>query len=295
MSSLPLTTFLEPGTWARNIDWTISERPFSSPMLKRIIELAGTPGSVEYIGQHYHRLVGRQLQIDKRVSDDLLVSDFTPGSGFSDVPWPAESVELYFEDESIPTAVVQLGDPSKVERTLPLEYANPEPCVVCFMHLKDGRACVLNLRHAHWVEAMRTGELPTMADAGIAMSEAENRALLGMTILALKVFAFISTVRTVPVPLTRKQMTYGGKPGVKGRPDRSATRVRYFAYTPPERRTDTGPVVPGRRFLGRRGHFRFYTSLRYVNLKGTWTYIAPVPGPDGTFPPPPTYKVIQHV
>ena len=41
---------------------------------------------------------------------------------------------------------------------------------------------------------------------------------------------------------------------------------------------------PGRVFKGRAGCFRHYQSDIFVNKKGTWAFIQPIPGPDGTIP-----------
>lgn len=287
-------TYWKPYKWARNITWFLQPgEKFSNEKLNAFTEISGTPGMLSYLGQHLHASVGRQLQITRQVSDDLMLSDFSPGSNFEDVPWPADSVELYYEDPAIPTALVQLQVKDRLEKLFPVKMARPETKIVTIMEEASGILCTQNLRADHWAEALRSGYVPRQGGQGAALTGEENEALVEATKLALKVFAYISASRVPTEVLTRKRMHFGGKPGVKNRPEVPSSKVRYFS--PPPSLRNSEPQGGTHRFNGRRGHFRFFSSPVFVNKRNTWTFIAPVPAMDGTIPPPPTYKVThQH-
>lgn len=282
----------EPGKWVKNLTWT--EDPsdkFNTAKFQAYRELLGTPGILSYMGQHLHFKTGMQIQVTKQVSDDLLLSDFSPGSNFDDVPWPSDSVEMYFEDPKIPTYLVQRHETEKIEKLFAIDILNPATKIVTIMEERDGAICTQNLKAEHWAEALKTGFIAKQMDGPVALSTKENEVMVEATKLALKVFAYIAASKETPTIIHRKEMNFGGKPGVKSRPQRPTSRVRYFSAPSNSSEQKHGTA----RFLGRRGHFRNYKSDVFVNKKGTWTYIAPVAGPDGEYPKAPTYKVTPKV
>jgi hypothetical protein len=86
-------------------------------------------------------------------------------------------------------------------------------------------------------------------------------------------------------------MHYGGKPDVKGRPNRPSFRVVYLpSIVRPKAPVQTNGE--GKDFRGRRGHIRWYHDERYVNRKGTWDFIQPIKDPKtGKYPEHMVYKV----
>lgn len=278
----------KPNEWARDLSWVAFENePFSNRMLAGMEGINGTPGLLCYVGQHYHLKVGIQLQVEKAVSDDLLRSDLSPETTFEDVPWPAPSVELYFEDPHIPTCLVQRWDTDKVMAAVPVRLRDRPSRFVLSCEKRGGQACTLALEASMWPDLV-ADRVPAQEDAPFALETDEQLAVNALARLAVKVMAYASLPLCQPQVLTRKMMHHGGKAGVRGRPARPASRVLYVQAAGREREPSHNP---GRRlFLGRRGHFRFFRSEYFKTRRGQWTYIAPVPGPDGAVPPP-TYRL----
>ena len=81
----------------------------------------------------------------------------------------------------------------------------------------------------------------------------------------------------------------GGKPGVNNRPATPIFRVLYRPSVISDFKKEAAIVSEedaskGRVFKGRMGHLRRYKSDVFVKRKGTWDFLPPIPGPDGTIP-----------
>jgi hypothetical protein len=113
----------------------------------------------------------------------------------------------------------------------------------------------------------------------------ERKVLQFMALLAYKVLVFASIPQFRPKETSKKELHFGGKPGVCGRPRRPMFKVLYLPSQRKEkedyRRAENGAH---HEFKGRRGFFRFYQDERFVSLKGQRRFIPPVPGPDGAYP-----------
>jgi hypothetical protein len=110
--------------------------------------------------------------------------------------------------------------------------------------------------------------------------------------LVLKVFAFVSVPTFKPTQIFKKQMHHGGKPDVKGRPNRPSYRVVYLPSIVRPKTGETNGEGKGHDFKGRRGHIRWYHDERYVNRRGTWDFIRPVADPKtGKYPERTVFKV----
>jgi hypothetical protein len=103
--------------------------------------------------------------------------------------------------------------------------------------------------------------------------------------LALKVFTFSSISQYTPTPLSKKQMTKGGKPQVKGRPDKPSFRVAYTVDVREETKKETVRETATREFRGRRGVIRWFHHERFTHMRGKWIFIQPIKDPKtGKYP-----------
>jgi len=258
-------------------------------------EGGGSPAQNVWMTLQAQRKVGVQIQVSKEVSDDLLSSDFGVESRMQDIPWPAPVCELYFEDPLLPTVVVMKTHPKAIEGWFPGLHSMIEgdEIMTCVMQTSLGlESCFVSLiiKPSMYKEFLDDVDVDPMADVGtglynVALDDTDNAAMNVMARLALKVFAFISIPFLKPQPLSRKQMRFGGKAGVCGRPQRPSFRAIYLPHARYENEVRVEePTGKHIQFKGRRGHFRYYKSEVFKNKRGTWTMIRPVPGPDGKVP-----------
>lgn len=261
--------------------------------------LGGSPAMSAYMIQQCHRKIGVQMQVTKQVSDDLIATDFAAASSVENVPWPNRVIELYFEDPLLPTILVMKISPEELQRLFPeIEIAlKSEEYITALMQEGGGwetsQLLSVQLRPDMYEEFLSTGETEKM-ETGIFshnLSEKDNCSMSFMLNLALKVLAFASIPTYKPINITRKQMTFGGKPDVKGRPNRPSFRLDYlpkiiYAAKPIEK------IGDHRDFRGRRGFIRWYEHERFVAKKGTWDFIQPVKDPHtGKYPERKVIKV----
>lgn len=254
--------------------------------------MGGSPAMSAWMIQQTHHRVGVQMQVNKNVSDDLIASDFSDAASVENIPWPAPVVEVYFEDPLLPTILVMKATPQQIAKWVPNVEVNlkREEYITALMQEGNeetgGMLLSLQLAPDMYHTFLTTGQTPSM-DTGLMshpLSDSDNMSMAYMLHLVLKVFAFASIPKYKPQPISRKDMHYGGKPNVKGRPHRPACRVSYMPkviYTPVAK-----PATEAdREFRGRRGHIHWYRHDRFVNRQGTWDFIAPVVDPHtGKYP-----------
>lgn len=252
--------------------------------------LGGSPGQSAWVIQQVYRKVGVQMHVTKQVSDDLQESDFSDAATVENVPWMAPVIEVYFEDPLLPTILVMKTTPDMLRKWFPDIEIDLEATeyITALMQSGTGENATqlsLQLKPSMYKAFLTKGETPDMQYGLLssALSQTDNCTMSYMLHLVLKVFAFASIPVHKPVPITRKQMTHGGKPDVKGRPERPAFRTSYLPKVIVTKVSDhTGE---GREFHGRRGHIRWYYDERFVNRKGTWDFIQPVADPvTGKYP-----------
>lgn len=293
IESIALQAF-KKGVYAKNLEYGFSTDANLEEFhaFKRI---AGAPGMAAWLVQQIYRKRGSQLQVQKEVSDDLLASDFPLSSRIQDIIWPAECVELYFEDPAIPTILLGKIIPDELPSMFPGLHADLQASEYVSAMIQEGtgmgsKYLNIQLRPEQYDAFMLAGEVDTMKDKGIGvfthdLNDQDHASLCILIHLAMKVFAFASIPHLKPVPISRKSMRFGGKPDVRGRPPRPASRVLYLPNVQYEYAGGGGGASGEHRaFHGRRGHFRFFHSERFVNKRGLWTLIRPVPAKDGTFP-----------
>ena len=253
-----------------------------------------------------------QFSIEKALSDDLLNSDMQ-GTHFSEVPWPARSIEFYFDDPNLPTFLLQSYKPDEEMLKVLKDFSNKEERRILNEKLgkitdstKEEETRIVwttQIREKGYAYWLGLDVQPEIID-GIAQSADYLDSLQGRDVfkghtfskpsrdfiatlltLAYKVLVYISIERYRPQQISRKQMR-DGKPGVKNRPNRPTFRVVSLPQlrSQEDREREKKERQATHKFLGRRGHFHYYRDPRFVTRQGTFDYFAPVLGPDGTLP-----------
>jgi hypothetical protein len=271
------------GTSLRDFQW------FNQPSPARAInvgaEMGGDTLALCLMQEAVHRRHGVQMRVAKEVSDDMVLTDMGDLQ-FSDVAWPAESVEVFFEDPTLPTILVSKASNGEIERLIEgftiTGGVKEEERVISRIDKKGGYVLINNLKESLWNELFIRGESMHIR-GGLKLEPSEEKAMAFMLRLAFKVFAYASLPKYVPEkivsPITRSM---GGKSGYKGRPHRPAMRVVYLPAVHTARKDDQARdntdetvsyvVVPH----DRRGYFRIYRHDRFKHMKGKRQFIAPV-------------------
>ena len=220
---------------------------------------------------------GSQYVVEKRVTDDLMLSDIRD-LHFSELPWPCRSLELYFEDPILPTLLIQRRALGTLERELAkfpqggisgLELRGTEEEMDTFA--LDG----------HEVKPLESTMGPDPMET--TLSQEEHLGMKELALLAYKVMLYASIPELAPKQVGKGALHHGGKPDVKNRPRRPIYRVVDL----PLQYRQSAERIEGtttKEFNGRRGHFHHYRSARFVNRKGEHDYFPPIYGPDGTLP-----------
>jgi len=255
--------------------------------------LGASPGMSSWIIQQAHYKLGVQMQVSKSVTSDLMSSDFSEAAKVENVPWPAPVVELYFQDPMLPSILVMKTTPQQLQEWFPkleIGLIAEEYITACMQEgseLETAMQLSLQLKPDMYSAFLASGETPSMKTGplSIELSLQDNAVMAFMLHLSLKVFAFASIPAYKPVPMTRKQMVFGGKPEVKGRPTVPSFHVTYMpkvVYTKPSEPATNGT---GHQFRGKRGHIHFYYHERFTNRQGTWDFYPPSINPlTGKFP-----------
>lgn len=271
------------GIYAKNLNYRFSKNA-DLEEFQFIKKHAGSPGQATWLTQQMYARVGIQYQVQKEVSDEMMETDFSAGSQLEDVPWPAPAIEMYFEDPKLPTIIMMKTSPQYIESTLPgMKVALKEREYLTAV-MQEGSdpinhaALSLQLHPGLYKQFLDTAETVRMEDFGsfsASLNDRDHASISFMLNLAIKVLVFASLPRFKPAPIGRKQMHFGGKPDVKGRPQRPAFRTFYapnirYLSDGPKSQNETGFK---REFRGRRGYWVYYKHERYTLRRGTWDYI----------------------
>ena len=237
---------------------------------------------------------GIEYVVEKRVSDDLVLSDIRD-LRFAELPWPCGSVEFYFEDPAIPTVMLQRRAPGDLKTELAkfpggaLRDVVAYPALMVRMMVQEQNAPMavqLNLpaeeMDAFALDGHEVGKLEENAEE-TALTGGENLGMKELALLAYKVMLYASIPELAPKPVGKGALHHGGKPDVKNRPRRPI----YHVVDMPLQYRESPHRMEGtatKDFNGRRGHFHHYRSERFVNRKGERDYFPPIYGPDGTLP-----------
>lgn len=260
--------------------------------------LAGSAGMSGWVIQKAYHKLGIQMQVSKDVSDDLLATDFDETSKIENIPWPAPVIEMFFEDPGLPSILIMKTKPEMLAQWFTgLEIGlKSEEYITALMQEGSGPDATqlsLQLNGEMYADFLTNAQSPPMGEGilSYSLNEADNASICYMIHLALKVLIFSSIPQYKPLPLTKKEMTHGGKPDVKGRPARPSFHSTYLPKVVYEKQKATH-VEGGRDFRGRRGHIRWYHNERFTHRKDTWDFVPPVKDPHtGKYPERATIKV----
>ena len=255
----------------------------------KIKVLGGNAGQSSWMIQQCYRKVGVQMQVNREVSGDLMGTDFGNQAKVDNVPWVAPAVEVYFEDPLLPTVLLMKASPSDIMGWLPglsTEHWPDHREFLTVLMQQGGMFLSLQLKPEMYDDFLLSGNTLKMETGllGAELDDQDNASLAFMVNLVLKVFAFSSIAQYKPVAVSRKQMHWGGKSGVCGRPERPSVRTQYLPVViRPKLATPTGEGT--REFYGRRGHLHWYKSARFVHRQGTWDFMQPIVDPHtGKYP-----------
>lgn len=267
------------------------------------VETLGAASWWRFAAQVAHVREGAQMWVSQEVLHDLMCSDIDV-MDMESVPWPADRLEMVFEDPTMPSFLFQRGsrqdlidiyakaaniDLSHVGVSSPPGRDKNTVLVDILAQTEDdmiASACL------DWVEMLQfaTGasahDIDTSRPGNFELNQDEETALRKLAVLGFKVLLFASSEgfepRRTMEPPTRKQ---GGKPGFKGRPKTPRFIVEYLpGHITDKKAAARDATAFVHEFRGRRGHWRTFRSPRFVNKQGTRQFMAPVPGPDGTVP-----------
>ena len=282
---------MKSGIYKKNIHYMFGKRdPVEE--LAEVKALAASPGMSAWAIQSAYRQRGTQVHVARNVSSDLIATDFSGTASVEDVPWLDKVVEVYFEDPKLPTILCMKTTPEELHEWFPeITFSlKNEEYITCLMQeggkLEDAKLLSLQLKGDMYDSFLSTGTTEKM-ETGLLSSELnihDNAILCYMLHLVLKVFTFASIPIYKPTPLSRKQMHYGGKPGVHDRPERPAVHITYVPKVL-HKLPENNPTGEEHDFKGRRGHIRWFIHERFVHKKGTWIYVPPVVNPyTGKYP-----------
>lgn len=275
---------LRSGHYARDLRWL--NWPCTVGACQQAVDRGGYAYLMAHLSEAFHSKRGVQMRVTKEVSDDMLLTDMG-NVGFHEVPWVAPSVEVFWEDPTLPTILLARANRLELESTVRgrLNHLIPLPVERVMVRMDcqspDGQKVLTEvLKEDTWEAAFIRGEQTEALQGSLPINPQEARALRFMMGLAFKVFAYASLPRYAPekvvAPITRAM---GGKPGYMGRPMRPALRIIYLpsvhTVVKHEEGSNGGPYI-GRSFNGRRGHFRTYRHERYQTMRGVRQFIAPI-------------------
>ena len=276
--------------WAHNLDYCLTDRKFSEAVKRMPESVKKTSFILDMFSMFHQKKSGVTYVVEKQVSDELLNSS-VGNVKFSDIMWPSTSIELYFEDLSIPSMLLQQVDDTVIKQMSgasgvkldKASWGNGMASIWIFTQSNDR-----SLRSFQSEKNMNEWLMETNSEAESlqfdAQSTEESSALRELSMLAYKVLIYSAVTQLAPKRVHPLSLNHGGKPGVKGRPDRPIYRVVDLPKVYRESKQASVKKASTKAFRGRHGHFHHYRSDFFVNKQGTFEYWPPVLGPDGTLP-----------
>lgn len=262
------------------IDWRNASREHLLEGLKLKDKTGGGATALAIYAKCKQVLEGVVVSVDLRVSQELEVSSVT--GSIKHLSLPAEMMEMRFQDPDLPAMLVgtvtdHIGDTG----------------LVFIAQGVDGATHTLAITDEMWTAYCRNEYDCTMAqkisyDMPIEPCDVENMRYMAM--LCVKVLAYGSCPRHAPALLScRSEIKDAGIHPKHVSPGQKCYAVRYLPRVNRlHAEVETHESGATHRFLGRAGHIRYYAAERYVNVKGTWQWLPPIPPPEGVKI---TYKV----
>lgn len=242
-------------------------------------------GLCSFFSKRYHVKFGEQIVVQKEVSDDLNRTDLQEIT-FEELPILNESLEFYFEDPKLGTFLLNLASPEQLITAVEGQFKLPN-----FEYTRMGIFSYTNQEEDGVLTFKIKGNISKQTLKEDTDDETLSE-LVDMAFLCFKVLIYASIPKLKPQRVTKKQLKFGGKPKVKGRPNLPINRVVYLPRAEIMRGQGiTESTDRVNNFYGRRGFMRTYRHDRYKKMKGKIQYIPPVVG---TKPKPKTiYKVVH--
>jgi len=233
----------------------------------------------------YHEKFGEQVVVQKDVSDDLIKTDLNQIK-IDDLPLLNDSLEFYFEDPKLGTFLLTNSSVSKLIDKLKMEIISPvKKKFISFFCSSDEHGESLVLLPAEG-DVCRNNIISALNE------RSDDSDFADMVLLCFKVLIYASIPKLKPKKISKKELRFGGKPKVKGRPHLPINRV---VYLPREQIIDGQGMteITGKKynFYGRRGFMRTYKHERYTKMRGKIQYMPPIPPKDQK--PKTTYKVVN--
>ncbi len=232
---------------------------------------------------HTHQGSGAFMYVSKQVTDDLLRSDI-PDPDFASLVWPANTLQITFEDPALPVMMVSCEFTKILQWAMTLFQAPdhyitdmvPKPGVMILSRSADGTWCGLGK------------DYPEMDLLARGVSDEEDLESMGgvsadlfswLALLLFKILMFAATPKFSP---SVKKVRFDKPPiGHLSRPKMDQYIVEYLPHHITEKKAEAEKCGTSHSFRGRRGHFRVYIAERFVNKRGDRDYIYPVPNPHG--------------
>lgn len=240
--------------------------------------------TLSFISKRYHVQYGEQIVVDKKVSDDLAQTDLED-IAFKELPILHDSLEFYFEDPKLGTFLLNTAEPKSFSKSVGLDYKQ-EP--------SHEKKCTFSYETKDVPQTLITKGEGTITKETL-LAELGNNVIEGsvdMLFLCFKVLIYASIPKLKPKSISKKELRFGGKPKVKGRPHLPIKRV---VYLPREQIIDGQGMTErtGKKynFYGRRGFMRTYRHERYTKMRGKIQYMPPIPPKDEK--PKTSYKVVH--
>lgn len=249
---------------------------------------------------------GTQFVVDQEVSAELEQTDMNHTVSFKDIPWPSSFMEFYFQDPTLPTFIAAITSCRELREKYGFDVRqNPKSPyddddvtfrLICWMDMDEPTIFAgVPVPEIYYISYkfdemdsfcreetdgwITKGATPLGDDGVYLMRRAAKLICKSLIYASIPRFA----PEKLPINPTRAMLPYGGKAGIKERPKRPAFRLVYLPQVVRETIEHQSTGIT-REFKGRRGHFHWYKSDKFVNRKGTFDYFPPIAGPDGKVP-----------
>lgn len=217
-----------------------------------------------------HKKEGVQWVVPAGLMEELGHVDLV-GLTFEDVPWPAMSIEFYFEDKGTPTVLFQV----KI-KGVNLDQPKGELFVMYYPHpLKDDPQAIA-VEEDELRQFFKTGTTDYLSMVSNAVpGRLDVQQSASYLVTCLKLLLLAGTPQYAPQKISRKVLEHGGRAGVNNRPRRPVYRFltlpHIIGLSEHSGAGSGGTVSPH----FRRGHFRMLRSEVFTQKKGQIVYVRP--------------------
>jgi hypothetical protein len=220
-------------------------------------------------------LNGVQVMVDSRVSRDLEITNVI--GDLSKLIWPGDTLEMRFMDPALPTVLI----------VNQLNETGQRHGMAFLVDAVDNASMTLSINPKDWqslIEGQYKENMVPRTKEDMPLDDQETEAIRYMALLAIKVLAYSSIPQHKPALLTTKtERKEAGFHPKRIMPKDKTFVVKYLPRVIRDREEFpiSEPTGKTHRFLGRAGVLRFYENERYINVRGTWQFLPPIPPPDG--------------